>query len=248
MAFKSWAYTCALLLLLAAVALLASRGVIQSVVRDGDVRLAPGYDEYVLGETIALHGTLAFADREVAVIERLWLAVEGPRPFQVDVPVQEGYHNLPGPPGVGELRAAVAFDLVSIVSGPTGGSAFKGVGNAARIGIAIEWTPPQTEETPGSYAATLVAELQDGVVNASAQASLRVIPNVCGDQNGDGVVSISDAVAALQVAVELISPGRTQLILGDLDGDGKLSVADVVAVLRHIVGIGLGPEGCGLSL
>jgi hypothetical protein len=248
MALKPWAYTCALLLLLAAVALLASRGVIQSVVRDGDVRLVSAYDEYILGETIALHGTLAFADREVAVIERLRFAVEGPRSFEVDVPVQAGSHELPGPPGVGALTAAVVFDQVSIVSGPAGESAFKGVGDAATIGIAIEWTPPQTAEIPGSYAARLVAELQDGVANSSNEADLRVVPNVCGDQNGDGIVSISDAIAALQAVVGLISPSRTQLILGDLDDDGEIGVADVVAVLGHIVGIGLRPENCGLSL
>ena len=59
-----------------------------------------------------------------------------------------------------------------------------------------------------------------------------------GDVNGDGAVTIADAVLALQMAVQLVSPTPDQLFAADINGNGAVSVGDVVAILRAVLGIG----------
>ena len=58
-----------------------------------------------------------------------------------------------------------------------------------------------------------------------------------GDVNGDGAITITDAVLALQMAVQLISPTPDQLFAADINGNGAVSVGDAVAILRAVLGI-----------
>ena len=57
-------------------------------------------------------------------------------------------------------------------------------------------------------------------------------PPLKGDIDGDGVISVSDALAVLRVAAKLAPPTPEILALGDIDGDGVISVSDALAVLR----------------
>jgi hypothetical protein len=75
-------------------------------------------------------------------------------------------------------------------------------------------------------------------------------PIVPGDVNGDGQLTLSDAVLALRMAVGLITPTSQQIEAGDVApkpgtgpkagapyGDGRITIADVVRLLRKVVGL-----------
>jgi YD repeat-containing protein len=64
---------------------------------------------------------------------------------------------------------------------------------------------------------------------------------VCGDFNGDGTITATDALGVLRTAV---GTGSCALSICDVDGSGSISATDALAVLRAAVGIG-GPLGCG---
>ena len=66
---------------------------------------------------------------------------------------------------------------------------------------------------------------------------IEFIVGVCGDQNGDGVMSVFDAIIELQIIVGLIEPTETQLIQGDVVRDGVINVFDAIVILQHIVGL-----------
>ncbi|MBR5769338.1 MAG: dockerin type I repeat-containing protein, partial [Clostridia bacterium] len=67
-----------------------------------------------------------------------------------------------------------------------------------------------------------------------AEASLVEI-RVRGDVDGDGDVTVSDALAALRIAAKLREPNPSELYAGDADGDGGVTVADALAILRAAV-------------
>ena len=57
-----------------------------------------------------------------------------------------------------------------------------------------------------------------------------------GDMDGDGEITVADALGALRIAAKLdvaVIPKSTRsTILGDVDGDGAVTVADALAILR----------------
>jgi hypothetical protein len=57
-----------------------------------------------------------------------------------------------------------------------------------------------------------------------------------GDLNGDGAVTIADALLALQFAIGLQTPTAAQIAIGDLKQHGTIDIADVVAILNKTVG------------
>ena len=69
---------------------------------------------------------------------------------------------------------------------------------------------------------------------------------VCGDQNFDQVVDVSDAIIDLQMLVGLVQPTDLQTLLSDVEGDGDLNVLGVVFLLQHLVGE-VKIDGCGRS-
>ena len=57
-----------------------------------------------------------------------------------------------------------------------------------------------------------------------------------GDMDGDGEITVSDALRALRIAAGLdvatATKGTRSALLGDVDGDGAVTVADALAILR----------------
>ena len=53
-----------------------------------------------------------------------------------------------------------------------------------------------------------------------------------GDPDGDGEVTVSDALSALRVAAKLAEPTDDLLAACDIDGDGEITVSDALAILR----------------
>lgn len=57
----------------------------------------------------------------------------------------------------------------------------------------------------------------------------------CGDVNGDGKVAVTDALLALQFAVQLKKPSESQLSTLDFNGNGKVDLGEVIQVLQKAV-------------
>lgn len=53
-----------------------------------------------------------------------------------------------------------------------------------------------------------------------------------GDMDGDGNITVADALAALRIAAKLVAETPEALATGDVDNDGSITVADALAILR----------------
>ena len=53
-----------------------------------------------------------------------------------------------------------------------------------------------------------------------------------GDVDGDGIVSVSDALLAMRGAMGTITLTASQLAHADLDGDGTVTASDALAIMR----------------
>ena len=53
-----------------------------------------------------------------------------------------------------------------------------------------------------------------------------------GDLDGDGEITVSDALQALRIAAKLAEETEEALAVGDVDGDGKMTVSDALRILR----------------
>jgi len=53
-----------------------------------------------------------------------------------------------------------------------------------------------------------------------------------GDFDGDGEITVADALAALRIAARMTTGTAEDLAIGDIDADGEITVADALAILR----------------
>ncbi len=53
-----------------------------------------------------------------------------------------------------------------------------------------------------------------------------------GDFDGDGEISVADALAALRIAAKMAVCTENDLRIGDIDADGEITVSDALAILR----------------
>ena len=60
---------------------------------------------------------------------------------------------------------------------------------------------------------------------------------VNGDADGDGVVSVNDALFTLRAAMGLIAPDAEQLQRIDYDHDGSVTITDALTILRRAMGL-----------
>ncbi|MBO4584860.1 MAG: dockerin type I repeat-containing protein [Clostridia bacterium] len=58
------------------------------------------------------------------------------------------------------------------------------------------------------------------------------VAGIKGDMDGDGEITVADALKALRIAAKLVEPTAEDLALGDTDGDGEITVADALKILR----------------
>lgn len=83
-----------------------------------------------------------------------------------------------------------------------------------------------------------------GVEGTSAPGNAIPLVDLCGDQNGDSVVDISDVIIIFQIVVGQVNPSPRQKALGDLNGDKAVNVLDAIIGLQHIAGLVPAPVGC----
>ena len=72
----------------------------------------------------------------------------------------------------------------------------------------------------------------DKTVTVSFTINAAVPPQAKGDIDGDGAITVADALAVLRVAAKLAPPTPELIAVGDIDGDGVITVADALAILR----------------
>jgi cytochrome c peroxidase len=109
-------------------------------------------------------------------------------------------------------------------------------------GIA-SWSCTVTGLTPGFNNITVTA--QDIVANTSTVTGSVQLIRPDGNLKGTGVADVSDALAALRIAVGLVQPKAADLLHGDVaplvNGvpapDGRIDIADALAILRKVVGL-----------
>ncbi|MDR1712857.1 MAG: dockerin type I repeat-containing protein [Coriobacteriales bacterium] len=74
-------------------------------------------------------------------------------------------------------------------------------------------------------------------VEADAFTVLLIGDPGSGDVDGDGTVTVSDALVVARATVGVTSLTAAQLAACDMDGDGTLSMADAIAIVRRAVGL-----------
>ena len=94
----------------------------------------------------------------------------------------------------------------------------------------------------GEWTVTRVATYwQDGeetrvCLNDASHIETRSIPKALkGDLDGDGEITVSDALRALRIAAKLAEETEQSLGIADIDRDGKITVADAIQILRAAV-------------
>ncbi|MBO4216980.1 MAG: dockerin type I repeat-containing protein, partial [Clostridia bacterium] len=73
--------------------------------------------------------------------------------------------------------------------------------------------------------------------NSGVYTADEAAPLAEGDVDGDGEVTVADALTALRVALGLKTLPRRARLSGDLDGDGILTVSDALLILRRVAGL-----------
>ena len=100
------------------------------------------------------------------------------------------------------------------------------------------WTLPYNGPADGSRCWYAVME-KNGVYTRSGIYPIdgRKLVILRGDFDDDGVITVSDALAALRIAAKLVAETEDTLAVGDMDGDGEITVADALKILRISVGL-----------
>ena len=81
----------------------------------------------------------------------------------------------------------------------------------------------------GVKTVVIVYEGFEAVFEVTVNGSDAVIK---GDPDGDGEITVADALSALRVAAKLAEPTPELIACCDTDGDGEITVADALAILR----------------
>ena len=88
-------------------------------------------------------------------------------------------------------------------------------------------TVAPTTTTPGiiTYTCTLCGETRMEIVSALGE-------RIKGDFDGDGQITVADALSALRIAAKLVHETADAITNGDIDGDGHVTVSDALSILR----------------
>ncbi|MBO4934754.1 MAG: metallophosphoesterase [Clostridia bacterium] len=89
-----------------------------------------------------------------------------------------------------------------------------------------------TFEEAGDYVLTYSATDSDGHTTTETFAITVQLGVMKGDMDGDGEISVSDALIALRIAAKLAEETPEAVAIGDADGDGEITVSDALRILR----------------
>ena len=129
--------------------------------------------------------------------------------------------TLTSPPTKLEYEEGEEFD-------PTGMVITADYDNGAQAELAEgEYTVSGFESTEGEHVVTVSAGEFSATFTVTVTQSVRR-----GDPDGDGEITVADALIALRVAAKLTEATPEKLAACDIDGDGEITVADALKILR----------------
>ncbi|MBQ5487874.1 MAG: hypothetical protein IIT70_03345, partial [Clostridia bacterium] len=79
-----------------------------------------------------------------------------------------------------------------------------------------------------------IADIADTVLIAKFTGAFQILP---GDVDGDGEVTVADALLALRSSMGLIELDNAQWAAANVDGDEEVTVADALLILRASMGL-----------
>ena len=83
---------------------------------------------------------------------------------------------------------------------------------------------------PGDYTLRVVNGDKETVVAFTIEQSAPPVKR--GDMDGDGEITVADALRALRIAAKLAEETPEAVAVGDVDNDGEITVADALKILR----------------
>ncbi|MBR5769890.1 MAG: dockerin type I repeat-containing protein, partial [Clostridia bacterium] len=83
---------------------------------------------------------------------------------------------------------------------------------------------------PGDYTLRVVNGDKETVVAFTIEQSAPPVKK--GDMDGDGEITVADALRALRIAAKLAEETPEAVAVGDVDNDGEITVADALKILR----------------
>jgi len=86
--------------------------------------------------------------------------------------------------------------------------------------------------TPGSYTVKYSATDADGHTVEKEYAIEVILGTKKGDLDGDGEITVADALVALRIAARMAQATEQDMLIGDIDLDGEITVSDALAILR----------------
>ena len=129
--------------------------------------------------------------------------------------------TLTSPPTKLEYEEGEEFD-------PTGMVITADYDNGAQAELAEgDYTVSGFESTEGEHIITVSAGEFTATFTVTVTKSVRR-----GDPDGDGEITVADALIALRVAAKLAEATPEKLATCDIDGDGEITVADALKILR----------------
>ena len=138
--------------------------------------------------------------------------------------------------GVERIDIQKDFELTFLAEFSGGG--IPAAGPLKALNETIDWVK-RNYAPGGSIKEAVEAYLLDAGLTAQEIASIRAnmledIPSYItkGDFDGDGEITVSDALAALRIAARLAVQTDESLLIGDIDLDGSVTVSDALAILR----------------
>ncbi len=147
------------------------------------------------------------------------------------------------PPGSPSSAKALVNDLDLTVVSPSGKTYF-GNGQPDRLNNVegVDALQPEVGSWRINVRGVNVPQgPQPFVLVVSGAVKPEELQGLMGDLNGDGKVSLGDAVLALRIALGVLTPTPDQVKMADVapkpGGDGKITVGDVVRILRRSVGL-----------
>ena len=138
--------------------------------------------------------------------------------------------------------AAAGFSIANIQAGTvikyrSGRSAPAQVLEWTNSHITWSWSPEFSSSVNGSYVLTVMYDgIAFGTVTVVISGGTGPAPVVNGDADGDGEVTISDALAVLRLALGLVDSVE-QPEAADANGDGTVNIEDALLTLRIALGL-----------
>ena len=129
--------------------------------------------------------------------------------------------TLTSPPAKLEYEEGEEFD-------PTGMEITADYDNGTQAVLAEgDYTVSGFESTEGEHVITVSAGDFTATFTVTVTKSVRR-----GDADGDGEITVADALIALRIAAKLVEPTPERFATCDIDGDGEITVADALKILR----------------